>query len=223
MTFASDSVNGQAYAGPPGKRTEPRLVICEGHSDHGVLLALSKALDISGAQLHVARGRGNFRSALRAARVQGYNAILIVSDNDDNPADSWNDVCTEIKNANYSVPDKPGEVVLDEKGGPSLRVLMIPWTNEKGAIESLCLPAIENLFVEQVKCVNEFCACTQIDQNWGETARSIARVEALLACTQKATPKIGLGHFVIKSDCPIDFTHNCFKRVGEALRSFSPG
>jgi len=223
LTFVSDVVNDESYAGLPEKQTQPRLIICEGHSDHGVLLAVSRAFDLSGAQLHVARGRGNFSRPLRAARVQGYKAILLVSDNDDDPADSWKEVCAQIREAGYEVPAGPRAAVVDQNGGPSLRVLMIPWDNVKGAIETLCLPAMESLFADKVKCVDEFCRCADIDKKWGDTPRSIARVECLLACTQERAPKIGLGHFVIKTTCSIDFNHDCFKRVGEALRVFSSG
>jgi hypothetical protein len=223
LTFVSDIANEGLHAGPPEKRTEPRLIICEGHSDHGVLLAISRVLNLSGAQLHVARGRGNFSNSLRGARLQGYKAVLLVSDNDDDPDNAWSEVCSQIRDADYEPPKGPREVVLDDKGGPSLRVLMIPWDKEKGAIEMLCLPALEALFADKVKCVNEFCNCTEIDKNWGVTARSIARVECILACTHETEPKIGLGHFVIRTKCPLDFKHDCFKRIGESLRTFSPG
>lgn len=220
MTFVSDAVNSDTYAGLPEKRAQPRLIICEGHSDHGVLLALSRTFDLNGAQLHVARGRGNFSRPLRAARVQGYEAVLLVSDNDDDPTKSWKEVCAQIRDAGYNAPIKPRDIVTDKNGGPPLTVLMIPWDEESCAIEKLCLPALEHLFAAQMNCVNDFCTCTSVN-DWGATASSIARVEFLLACTQESTPKIGLGHFVIKSKCPLDFRHDCFSRVADALRTFS--
>jgi hypothetical protein len=205
--------------GLPEKRYEPRLVICEGHSDSNLLAALLREHHLSGAQIHVAKGRDNFTPPLRGARVQGYKAVLVVSDNDDNPQASFDAVCTHLRSANYPVPAAPREMVTSA-GNPSISILMIPWDGTQGAIETLCLPALEETYANKVACLDEFCRCTGVDPHWSATRRSEMRAECLLACTQTSEPKLGLGHFVSRGNCPLNFRHHCFENVTEALRQF---
>lgn len=220
MTFVSDAEDPDSLGGLPAKRTQPRLIICEGHSDYHVLSALIRTCNLTGLQIHIAKGRDNFTPALRGARVLGYSAILVVSDNDDDPKASFDLVCEKIRAAGYTPPSAP-RVVVASAFGPHISVLMIPWDDVRGAIETLCLPALEVLFANKVPCLDEFCRCTEVDPNWGDTHRSEMRVECLLSCTQESEPKMGLGHFVARHTCPLDFEHECFRRVSERLRVFA--
>ena len=210
-----------SYSGSPEKRTELRLIICEGHSDKNVIAALMKEHNLGGIQIHIAKGRDNFTDALRGARTQGYKAVLVVSDNDDDSAAAFTTVRDHIVDAGFSPPDTPRQTVAATAENPSLAVLMIPWDGISGAIETLCLPAVEKLFADKVACLDAFCECTKVDQYWGVTKRSEMRVECLLACTQQSEPKIGLGHFVSRNACPLAFGHDCFANVSAFLAEFS--
>jgi hypothetical protein len=222
LTSGTNVAANDPYGGLPEKRIEPRLIICEGASDHGVHAALMKAQGLSGAQIHVAKGRDNFSHPLRGARVQGYKAVLIVSDNDDDPASSFDAVCEHIKNADYGdPPTAPRQPIVASQDNPSLTVLMIPWDGEMGAIETLCLPALEDMFADKIQCLDDFCRCTGVRPNWNVTRQSEMRVECLLSCTQENEPNIGLGYFVARSACQLDFQHACFDKVSGFLRQFS--
>ncbi len=222
MTSGTNVVANDIYGGLPEKRSEPRLIICEGASDHGVLAALMMAQNLSGAQIHVAKGRDKFSDPLRGARVQGYKAVLIVADNDDDPSSAFHTVCWHVNNAGYgNPPTVPRQTIAASQDNPGLTVLMIPWDNEKGAIETLCLPALDDLFAEKIQCLDEFCRCTGVKTSWSVTRQSEMRVECLLSCTQENEPKIGLGHFVARSACPLNFKHACFDDVSGLLRQFS--
>src|SRR5439155_16609269 len=130
--------------------------------------------------------------------------------NDDNPTASFNAVRNHIRNAGYTVPSAPREIIAAAAGNPSLTTLMIPWDSSMGAIETLCLPALEELFTDKVKCLDEFCRCTGVEPNWSVTRRSEMRAECLLSCTQESEPKIGLGYFVARAACPLDLEHGFF-------------
>jgi hypothetical protein len=221
LTFANESIAPNDLDGLPEKRSEPRLIICEGHSDKNVLARLIKEHNLTGVQIHIAKGRANFSASLRGARTQGYKAVLVVSDNDDDPDESFLTVHDNIENAGYTAPGAERVTIPATATNPSITVLMIPWDHVEGAIETLCLPALEELFADKLDCLNEFCRCTHVDPHWGVTKRSEMRTECLLCCTQEAEPKIGLGHFVSRGTCPLNFSHACFADVSGFLATFS--
>jgi hypothetical protein len=131
-------------------------------------------------------------------------------------------VCWHVNNAGYgNPPTAPRQSIAARQNNPSLTVLMIPWDHKKGAIETLCLPALEDLFADKIQCLDEFCRCTGVRTNWSVTRQSEMRVECLLSCTQENEPKIGLGYFVARSACQLNFQHACFDEVSGLLRQFS--
>jgi len=204
----------------PITREKPRLLICEDETDKAFFEQLMLTEGINNIQVHFAGGRGQFNQALKAARTAAFKDILLVSDSDDNPGISFSEVCDGIRSAQYTVPARPRVIAPASGKNPSVTVLMVPWDDEEGSVETVCLPALEGKFPQETECLNQFCVCTHTD-TWRIKARSEMRVECLLACTYATEPKISLRYVLQRSNCPIDLNHECFTRIRDAIRSFS--
>ncbi|HTX21214.1 MAG TPA: DUF3226 domain-containing protein [Candidatus Aquilonibacter sp.] len=73
-------------------------------------------------------------------------AIIVVADNDGDPKGAFKNVQDQIQTAGFAVPKKPREIVTTPNL-PFLCVLMIPWDNDSGCLESLCLEAATKIIL----------------------------------------------------------------------------
>ena len=132
----------------------PWLLLCEGESDKRFLDRLLEARAI-GSNFFVQfpdrhesqqAGRSLFGHYLNTIATtsesfhQNVRAVLIISDNDDNPGNSFAEVQTQLLAAGgFGVPDAD-QAVAKADGFPDTVILMIPF-GERGNLETLCLPA----------------------------------------------------------------------------------
>ena len=153
------------------------------------------------------------------------NHIVIVSDNDEDPNASFDNVCAQIANSNpeatppvvYGVPDQPLKM---EAGTPStISVLMLPWTGEKGNLELLCLEAASNAANPIAVCVDQFALCTGVDA-WPGTKQSKMKLNSILASQNKKDPMIGLGNVWRDNRSLIPLTDPCFDRIADFLKGY---
>src|SRR5437588_9992201 len=102
---------------PPDEFDRPWLVLCEGEGDRCCLLALLKHLGIEGnfqvehsGEEGGTGGRSKFGKRLQTlfdssqSFVDNVKAVLVVSDNDENPIDSFNQVKQQLRMAGFPVP-----------------------------------------------------------------------------------------------------------------------
>lgn len=180
-----------------------RIILCEGLGDVAFLEKLIQARGLPDFLVTCPRdridpgGRDGFCSRLRGFKPEGIekaSSILIVSDNDDNPIDSFQKVCTMIENAEgYAVPQKPLTVARNGSSSPPVVVLMVPWTGEIGQLETLCLRAMRNRWPEIAACVDAFTQCTETDK-WPRGKEERMRLRSMITSICRKDPNTSLQH-----------------------------
>jgi hypothetical protein len=202
------------------QKLHPRLIVCEGNSDEAIIQALLRVHGIDGVQVEYAGGSGNFSVLLRAARGKKFNRVLLISDGDENPEASFQLVRQKIVEAGYTAPENRRQPIEPEGKNPGVEILMLPWDQEKGCTETVCLPAFAELYPNQFECLEAYSACTGAD-GWHVSQVSEMKVHCLLGCTQLPNPRVGLKIFASRTECPLNFNHDCFGQLVEHLRLFA--
>ncbi len=117
-------------------------------------------------------------------------AVIIVGDNDGDPKGAFKNVQDQIQTAGFTVPQKPREIVTTPNL-PPLCVLMIPWDNVSGCLESLCLQAANKNYSDQLKCADALVKCNRAE-SWDIAKQSKLRMRSFLAAVCKSDPNTGL-------------------------------
>jgi hypothetical protein len=204
---------------------EDRLILCEGAHDRAFLEALHQDRELPGAQItcpsnhNLPPGKDGFGGFLTA--IQGWTSfprlkeLVIVADSDDNPAKAFQDVVAEIgKAAAYPLPTVPHTKI---PGPPSVAVIMIPWHNKPGALETLCFEAAARAFPAQAACVDQLASCTGADQ-WPTQKLAKMRLRALVATTFRKRPDVSLGYIWTQAPNLVPISDVVFDGVADVLR-----
>lgn len=153
-------------------RQPNQLLLCEGPDDREFFRALIEARALpkfrarhNGTREDPRGGNTKFGPGLRAHyEISGnrrFRKVLIVSDNDDNPAESFDRVRQQVERYFGFAPGAAREIV---PGPPSVMILMIPWDGERGNLEALCLDAAKNADARVSADVDNFAAQVQVDR-----------------------------------------------------------
>jgi hypothetical protein len=177
-------------------------------------------------------GNGAFKFRLSGLVTQRrninekHNAIIIVADNDNNPAQAFKDVCDQIKGAGeFGVPKLPREIAKSNDL-PPVSVLMLPWDTEPGCLDSICLSAALRQRPDIKSCLDNFAHCTgaKID-DWGIAHFSKMQLRCLFSAVSKDDPNIPLGHAWTSKGLALNLVpleDAVFTPIAEYLRSFVP-
>ena len=171
-------------------------------------------------------GRAGFSLALRGFRAgtkwADLSAILIASDNDDDPTKSFGEVQKQIIDAGgYAVPEEPLKVARIPESVP-IAVVMVPWKGEQGSLDTLCLQPMYDKWPNGRECLDGFCACTSVNTWTSVSKRSKLRVQVLLSAMCPSDPNTTLRYAWSgggRGD-PVPLQHRAFDRVAEFLRDF---
>lgn len=208
-----------------------RLLLCEGPEDVAFFHQLIETRSLPRFRVKDTRGKaskggGNtrFGHALKALKTErGVKDILIVSDNNGAPDQSFSNVCKQILDA-YSqdkVPDGPLQKV---SRSPSVMVLMLPWEGQLGTLETLCEEAARAPNAQVAGHVDHFAALIRADTWDNQTRKSKMWLRSMLAACCERDPFVFLGaifrdrrhrHLI-----PLD--HRCFDRVSDVLSQYRP-
>jgi hypothetical protein len=187
--------------GPLTTFERPWLILCEGDSDKKFLDRLIDArIPLLKNQFHVQfpdrkgawGGRSLFGSYLAdlqetsptfQAKVE---AVLIVSDNDDDPVKSWGEVTTELGKAKFPIPPTERVATKPKKGFPQVAVLMWP-DGRPGNLETVCIDAIYAKWTIK-RPLDAFVNATPA-KGWGISKQSKMRMHATLAATCATAPE----------------------------------
>jgi hypothetical protein len=158
-----------------------RLLLCEGPDDALFFRALIEARRLpafrvkhNGTKSDPRGGNTKFGSGLKAHyELQGgrrrFDKVLIVSDNDDNPQDSFDRVRGQVEQFfPFAAPTAPGTSV---PGPPLVRIQMIPENVEVDDLETLCLEAARHADAAIASHVDNFAALVGTDR-WPHERRS---------------------------------------------------
>ena len=146
----------------------PRLLVCEGLKDQ---LFFQHFIHVRGLpRFHIIAANGNDRlgEAIEAYQIQpksnypSIGNILIVADNDDDPAKRFRNVCRQIDNVYPgTAPDAP---LKKSKKTPYCTVLMLPWKDEPGTLESILQDAAKAPHKGDAAKVDSFLELSQCGQ-----------------------------------------------------------
>lgn len=206
----------------------PWLLLCEGMGDKRFFESLFKENGI-GADFHIRYphkdgkyngGRSNFGSDLLAISmdetfITNVKAVLVVSDND--TAESFAEVQTELKQASLAIPDA-AEKVASQKSGPKVVVLMVP-RDCHGNLESLCLTSAYDKWPLKEPLDKFVAECPAKD--WSIGKQSKMRMQTILAATNDSQPDCGFGaHWNQKDKHRIPLDHASFTGLTDFLKNF---
>jgi len=228
--------------------TKPWLILGEGESDKFVFESIVSGLGLADFQVEFPRlkaddtggiGRFAFYLALLSisqSAVSKLKAILLVVDNDEHPDRAFKSVQKIIRSANkqmpkfidnpklYAIPAKPLEPAISPDGAPTVIVMMLPWTDERGALETLCLPAFygkwKKVWASMEADLDNFVN-TSPASGWETTDQSKARMQCSIAATCEKDPNTPLNK-LFKRPKKYHFStkHPTFNRVKKFLMNF---
>lgn len=189
---------------------------CEGEADKAFLCSLTQKRALGVFDVEIAKGK-NFAEFLTAVPIQSsVKKILIVTDSDDNPVAAFEAMRKQIIDAGLEAPLKPLEL---SGGSPAVGILLIPWFDEPGNLETLCLPVIIEKYPVVAKCADEYHSCCQIT-HWSLGKQSKMRFACIVAASCERDPTKAMRYLWESGDYCIDANHNAFDRIAEAVRQF---
>ncbi len=170
--------------------TEPNILIVEGDEDKMFFEALIQHLGLRRIQVMPIGGKTQLRPNLRSlCNLEGFptrvRSLGIIRDADDDPQAAFQSVRGALQSVNLPVPDRP---LVRVGSNPSVAVMMVPDINTPGALEDLCLQAVDN---DRAKpCVEQYFDCLK---QRGLLPKNIskAKIQAFLASRLEAGKRLG--------------------------------
>lgn len=206
-----------------------KVILCEGFGDASFLKHLVEARNLPRFWItyptqddpNQPGGRDGFRDRLKALRlVRGFanvTDILVISDNDDSPAKSFQKVIELVESAGYTAP-----TTLRTAAGfnPRITVFMLPTDNVRGQLETLCLQSCCDRWPGITNCLDAFIACNPHLAGWEQGKRERMKMRTMISSICSSDPYTSLPHAWSRTDDIIPLGHNCFDDLADFLRAF---
>jgi hypothetical protein len=187
---------------------QTRFVLGEGYEDASFVRALVAArgghlsFDVSPTiDIGEVGGDSGFENAvIRCEPITGFTEVsdvVILSDNDDDPAASFANVCDQIENArnNGDLARNWGQAttpVNKTAGDPSMSIWMWPSDGQNGCLETLLWQVVQNTQAKNAACVDAALQCSGADK-WPTSKLDKARIRCFLSLVCRKNPGITLG------------------------------
>lgn len=203
------------------------LIIGEGKGDAAFFRHLCEERGIADFQIEEAGGTGKLEEYLKGlssrTNFEQLKAILLVGDNDDKPADSFNRMRVYLKRAGLPVPNEPLKVARNHPHVLALVVMMVPYTvaggPTRGSLETLLLPAIDQHKPQVKACVDAYFTC--LAGNWTKNQEDKFRVRCSIAAMWPDDPNFGLQFALDPARDMIPLSHNRFDEIASFLLGFA--
>ena len=222
------------------KREDPltlkndRLILSEGKHDCAFFRHLITQRSLPASDVFCvpdivgSRGRDSFKNVLKGLRVvHGFDRlkdIIIVSDSDADPDQSFLSIVKQIRNVenlnpsqdrSYPVPEYPHQKAV---GYPSITILLLPWKDQPGSLEDLCYQALVKKSSTHKSCVESFAECCGINA-WEPQKISKMKLRAFIAVYYKKKPDMPLG--LVWNRCPslIPVEDVVFDKISDFLKN----
>jgi hypothetical protein len=211
---------------------EEVIVLVEGESDQALLNRLLANRGLVGFQvvapkdLGAAGGVGSFTHMLNAiTTLDGFEqlrGIIIVSDNDDDPEQSFAQRQQSIRDTEefgdpsrrFPVPDEPDQVAA---GAPPVAIRMVPEARVLGNLETLCIRAARENYPDQVDCVEELVQCGEIEE-WAITRLSKSKVRSVIAITHEERPDASFAQVIDEAPALFPVGSDVFNGIADFFR-----
>ncbi len=181
----------------------PRLLLCEGPDDVAFLERFIEARGIS--PYHISDtstaeapngGNSGFSRALRAAKFNpnfaSVTKIVVLSDNDGDPTDSFAKVRAQVEEAGFDGPQADRQPTC---GRPSITVVMVPLGGNPGTLEALCVEAAHSANAQIADHVKSFGALLRAD-DWPASRAGKFYLRSSLAARCAQDPFVPLGRAI---------------------------
>jgi hypothetical protein len=169
------------------------IILFEGAEDKSflhALLVVSKLHEQFDFQKGEGGGKDGFERLLKGLVTVNSKTIIIVADNDGDPQGAFRNIQKQIAAAGFTVPNLPRETVVTAGLSP-LSVLMLPWDNNPGCLETLCLSAANQKYKTQLDCADGLVKCAGADR-WDLAKKSKLRMRGFLSAVCQSDPNTGL-------------------------------
>jgi len=202
----------------PERFEKPWVLLCEGVGDKRFYQHLFAERQVGEFfSLHCPSRNGGGRSefgrfldthSADETFIANVKAVLIISDNDSDPAASFKEVQDELKKAGgFPIPISE-RTPAKENGKPTVVVMMIPF-NAEGNLESLCLASAYHKWPLK-EALDDFVKKTPADE-WPIGKQAKMRMQTILAANNKKRPDTGFaGHWQSHESLRIPLDHNSF-------------
>jgi hypothetical protein len=207
-----------------------RLIFCEGYEDELFLRLLLKEFGLVGFDVIAAEG-----NSLIGEKMLGYQTthstnweraktVLIVADNDDDPANAFKLICRQIDNV-FGPNSAPAAPKIVGNTQPPCAVLMLPDTNEHGCLESLCCHAAKEAAKTIGNTTTVFLDLLHSDRWHSQKRHGKAWLRANLAARCAEDPFIPLKAVFRKPKfrklIPIASTNPALRKLATAISSLT--
>ena len=206
------------------------VLLCEGQADQNFLRKLTEKrggfpeFDTlpPTAEHSGATNFGRMLQALRGDRI-GFSRIkrvVIVADSGSDPQTTFDSICLQISGVGgYPVPMRPSNVVVPNNDHPGVAIMLLPDDTSAGALETLCVRALDAKHSGVLECVSDFLQCGTITAHrWSPEKLDKSRYHCIVAACNHDDPSRTVS-WAFRSPNPlVDLDDACFNNVVERLR-----
>ena len=223
----------------PPPYTKPSHILCEGVSDANFIAKLMEYHGIDATTWDIAypqKESEQFPGVYQSTGVSGYKAhlegletigqakrisrLLVLADNDTDPAASFKGIRTQMKGADFDSPKTAGEVMV--ANGRATAILMLPGNGDPGCLESLLLNAVLAARPELQRCVDDHCQCCSPNfAEWSISKQAKSRLHSLISGCCDSEPASALAYVWGKRGNPIPIESPAFNWIADFIRSFA--
>ena len=180
---------------------EHKQLLVEGRADQEFFSALLRHLGIGDVEVKSYRGKENLRRFLNVfVSAPGFDEIQslgIVRDADDSATSAFQSIKDSLISVNLPAPER---ALTPASGSPRVDVFIMPNNADTGALEDLCLRALEG--DPAMQCVYEFMQCIQ-DRST-EVPKNTAKGRLYAYLASKEDPELRLGEAAQRGYLPWD-------------------
>lgn len=218
--------------------TNKYVLLCEGAHDAEFFKALIDDRNLPGftiascgfaTRLDGKDGISHLTGALEGittlAGFEQVEAVLIVADNDSDGAATFAEIVDMVGAAEVSpgqpyIP--PTAPLVKGAGVPSVVVMMLPWTDVNGALDTLCLAAAENQRHLLSGPVHAFAAAAQVDDahGWPITKQHKMKLRSLISAAHAADPYISPAYVWKHGTDLVPVSDASFNQIADFIRDF---
>jgi hypothetical protein len=149
--------------------------------------------------------------------------VLLVSDNDESPDDSFKFIRDQIKKAKLPAPDNPMDIAKWTTIDVAVAVMMIPYVGglrQKGCLETMLLTAVQQQHAGISACVEAYADCTGANA-WANSGKiDKMRLRCILSAAWADDPNLGLQYALEPQKNLIPLRHSCFDEIEDFVRKF---
>ena len=204
------------------------LIVCEGDGDEAFFRHLCTERGIQGYKAEKT-GTGNsgflpyFQGLLGRSGIERLKGVIVVSDNDDAPDESFSEVRDQLKKAKVPHPENALEIVKWPTLDFALSVMMIPFSSgkcERGCLETLLLESVTQKFPDLHDCCNRYTACVGADHWANSQSIDKMKLRCMLSAAWEEDPNLGLQHALNPTKALVPLDHKSFDEIAAFLTAF---